>query len=134
MPPARLLPSLLAMVFSATAFLAGCAMTDPTLTKEQFATQVDSLLSGKDVVVVEASKLTSFPWTRLCFERDERLLLRFEGDGARQVLELPYEEFFVDEGHVANSLEEVCLAPGDLILIKKKYPGYQGPIEFQKAG
>ncbi|UUF01133.1 hypothetical protein [Xanthomonas hortorum] len=49
------------------------------------------------------------------------------------MLPLPYEEFFVDEAHVANSLEDSCVTPSDHILIKKKYSGYQGPIEFQKA-
>jgi hypothetical protein len=84
--------------------------------------------------VVQASALTDFGWQSLCFERDDTLLLRFKGtDAGDQVLSLPYEEFFVDEGHVAGSLEDECVAPGDRILVRKKYPGYEGPIEFQKV-
>ncbi|MEQ7909051.1 hypothetical protein ABQY63_22055 [Xanthomonas hortorum pv. pelargonii] len=90
-------------------------------------------LAGKDSVVVEAGKLSDFPWKTLCFERDDSLLLKFDRGGETSVLPLPYEEFFVDEAHVANSLEDSCVTPSDHILIKKKYSGYQGPIEFQKA-
>ncbi|MFO3707232.1 hypothetical protein ACI6Q5_20180 [Xanthomonas codiaei] len=115
------------------ATFAGCAMNEPTISKEQFSEHVAALLAGKDSAVVEAGKLTAFAWKRLCFERDESLLLKFDRDGETSVLPLPYEEFFVDEAHVANSLEDSCVWPSDHILIKKKYPGYQGPIEFQKA-
>ncbi|MET0290057.1 MAG: hypothetical protein ABW178_10565 [Pseudoxanthomonas sp.] len=108
-------------------------MTESNVTKAQFSKQVNDLLAGQDSVVVEASRLTSFPWKTLCFERDDDLLLKFDHDGSETRLALPYEEFFVDEGHVAHSLEDACLAPADRILIKQKYPGYQGPIEFQKA-
>ncbi|MBB3801312.1 hypothetical protein FHR47_001546 [Xanthomonas arboricola] len=83
--------------------------------------------------MVEAGKLTDFSWKTLCFERDDSLLLKFDRDGETSLLLLPYDEFFVDEAHVANSLEDSCVTPADQILIKKKYPGDQGPVEFQKA-
>lgn len=112
---------------------AGCVMADPSLSKEQFAQHVATLLGGRDAVEVPASALTAFPWQRLCFERDDALLLKFTVDGDERVLSLPYEEFFVDEGHVQDSLEDACLGPGDRILVRKKYPGYTGPVEFQKS-
>ncbi len=109
-------------------------MAHAPVSKDAFARRIDALLAGKDSAVVEASALTDFGWRTLCFERDDTLLLRFQGtDAGDQVLSLPYEEFFVDEGFVAGSLEDACVAPGDRILVKKKYPGYQGPVEFQKA-
>lgn len=114
--------------------LAGCTMTDAAVSKDTFARKIDALLAGKDSAVVQASALTDFGWQSLCFERDDTLLLRFKGtDAGDRLLSLPYEEFFVDEGHVAGSLEDECVAPGDRIVVRKKYPGYQGPIEFQKA-
>lgn len=112
---------------------AGCTMADPSLSKEQFAQQVATLLGGRDAVEVPASALTTFAWQRLCFERDDALLLKFTVDGDERVLSLPYEEFFVDEGHVQDSLEDACLGPGDRIVVRKKYPGYTGPVEFQKS-
>lgn len=108
-------------------------MSDASVSKDAFARRIDALLAGRDSAVVEASALTDFGWKSLCFERDDTLLLRFKGSDGEQVLSLPYEEFFVDEGHVAGSLEDECVAPGDRILVRKKYPGYRGPIEFQKA-
>lgn len=113
--------------------IAGCTMANAPLSKDDFSRQVTSLLAGKDAVVVPASALTEFAWDALCFERDDTLQLRFKNGGSEQVLSLPYEEFFVDEGHVENSLEDTCVAPGDRIRVRKKYPGYRGPIEFQKA-
>ncbi|MBV6845789.1 hypothetical protein KWH29_10580 [Xanthomonas campestris pv. paulliniae] len=108
-------------------------MTEPPISKKQFSEHVLTLLAGKDAAVVEAGTLTDFAWKTLCFERDDSLLLKFDQGGETSVLPLPYEEFFVDEAHVASSLEDSCVTPSDRILIKKKYPGYQGPIEFQKA-
>ncbi|WP_115528176.1 MULTISPECIES: hypothetical protein [Xanthomonas] len=108
-------------------------MTEPPISNKQFSEHVVTLLAGKDSAVVEAGKLTDFPWKTLCFERDDSLLLKFDRDGETSVLPLPYEEFFVDEAHVANSLEDSCVTPSDRILIKKKYPGYQAPIEFRNA-
>ncbi|MGV8959703.1 MAG: hypothetical protein ACOH1V_04885 [Stenotrophomonas sp.] len=108
-------------------------MNPATLSKEHLARKIETLLSGKDAVVVEAASLTDFPWTSLCFERDDQLLLRIDQSGSQSVLSLPYEEFFVDEAHVPHSLEDECVAPHDAILIKRKYPGYRGPVEFQKA-
>ncbi|WP_255424023.1 hypothetical protein [Xanthomonas sp. SI] len=127
------LPRLALLIFSLVS-TAGCTMADSSLSKEQFARQVDALLGDRDAVEVPASALTAFPWQRLCFERDDALLLKFTVDGHERVLALPYEEFFVDEGHVKDSLEDACLGPGDRILVKKKYPGYAGPVEFQKSG
>lgn len=101
--------------------------------KKQFSEHVVALLAGKDSAVVEAGKLTTFAWKRLCFEREDSLLLKFDRDGETSVLPLPYEEFFVDEAHVSNSLEDSCVTPSDRILIKKKSPGYQGPVEFQRV-
>lgn len=109
-------------------------MANAPVSKDAFARQIDALLAGKDAVVVPASALTDFAWDTLCFERDDTLRLRFKDKTSERVMSLPYEEFFVDEGYVANSLEDACIAPGDRILIKKKYPGYEGPVEFQKAG
>lgn len=109
-------------------------MADSSLSKEQFARQVHALLGRRDAVEVPASALTDLPWQRLCFERDDALLLKFTVDGHERVLALPYEQFFVDEGHVKDSLEHACLRPTDRILIKKKSPGYAGPVEFQKSG
>ncbi|WP_226426894.1 hypothetical protein [Xanthomonas sp. MWU16-30325] len=115
------------------ATFAGCAMTEPPISKEQFSEHVVTLLAGKDSAVVEAGKLTDFPWKTLCFEREDSLLLKFDRNGEKSVLPLPYEEFFVDEAHVSNSLEGSCVTPSDRILIKKKSPGYQGPVEFQRV-
>ncbi|MEA9786078.1 hypothetical protein VDF90_02150 [Xanthomonas campestris pv. raphani] len=108
-------------------------MTEAPISQKQFSDHVAMLLAGKDSAVVEAGKLTDFQWTTLCFERADSLVLRFDQGGKRSVLQLPYEAFFVDEGHVEHSLEYSCVTPSDHILIKKKYPGDHGPIEFQKA-
>ncbi|PPU06513.1 hypothetical protein [Xanthomonas arboricola] len=124
--------------FSASAALvvatfAGCAKIEPPISEERFSEQVVALLAGKDSAVVEAGGLTDFAWKRLCFERDDRLLLKFDRGKETSVLPLPYEEFFVDEAHVAGSLQDSCVRPSDRILIKKKYPGAHGPVKFQKA-
>ncbi|KER79754.1 hypothetical protein [Xanthomonas arboricola] len=116
-----------------TTTFAGCAKTEPPISEERFSGQVVALLAGKDAVVVEAGKLTDFAWKRLCFERDDRLLLKFDREGETFVLPLPYEEYFVDEAHVPGSLQDSCVTPSDRILIKKKYPGAHGPVEFQKT-
>ena len=119
--------------FFAFVLLAGCTMTESTFTKQQLSERVAALLSNQDSVVVEAAKLTDFAFESVCFERNDSLLLKFKKPGSEEVLALPYEEFFVDEGHVAGSLEDACLSSHDRLLIKRKYPGYAGPIEFQKA-
>ncbi|MFS8414813.1 hypothetical protein [Xanthomonas campestris] len=108
-------------------------MTEAPISQKQFSDHVAMLLAGKDSAVVEAGKLTDFQWATLCFERDDSLVLRFDQGGKRSVLQLPYETFFVDEGQVEHSLEDSCVTPAEHILLKKKYPGDQGPIEFQKA-
>ncbi|MCW0400478.1 hypothetical protein NB688_003211 [Xanthomonas sacchari] len=127
-PPRR--PSLLH--FLPFALLAGCTMTDPHISQAQFAQRVEALLGGRDNVVVTASQLTDFPWASLCFARDDSLRLTFKQDAGEQTLSLPYEQFFVDEAHVPQSLEDICVKPGERILIRKKYPGYAGPVEFLK--
>nr|WP_076038276.1 hypothetical protein [Xanthomonas campestris] len=123
--------SIAAAVVFAT--FAGCAVTEAPISQKQFSDHVATLLAGKDSAVVEAGKLTDFQWATLCFERDDSLVLKFDQGGKKSVLRLPYEAFFVDEGHVEHSLEGGCVTPSDHILIKKKYSGDHGPIEFQKA-
>lgn len=65
--------------------------------KKQFSQNVAALLAGKESAVVEAGKLTDFAWSRLCFEREDSLLLTFDQGGETSVLPLPYEEFFVEK-------------------------------------
>ena len=108
-------------------------MSTETLSQDALASRIETLLAGKDSVVVEAGALTDFGWDSLCFERDSMLLLRFRSAGMEQVVSLPYEKFFVDEGYVPGSLEDTCVKPADRIVVKKKYPGYEGPYEFLKA-
>lgn len=108
-------------------------MTETPISKATFSRTVHSLLASRDSAVVDASALTDFDWESLCFSRDDALLLRFKTAASERTLSLPYTEFFVDEGFVAGSLEDECLKPNDRILIRKKYPGHEGPIEFQKA-
>lgn len=124
----------LGLLAAACASIVGCAMADAPLSTEQFASRIATLLQGHDAVEVPASALTTFPWQRLCFERGDTLLLTFSVDGKTRLLALPYTQFFVDEGHVRGSLEDACVAPGDRILVKKKYPGHAGPVEFRKSG
>lgn len=131
MPFARCL--VLMLVSVAVAPLAGCGPTKSPISKERFSEHVKAILAGRDSALAEAGKLTDFPWKSLCFERGKSLLLKFERDGDTATLSLPYEEFFVDEAHVKHSLEGTCVAPSDHILVRKKYPAYQGAIEFQKA-
>lgn len=133
MPFAIFRPHASAATAVVVAIFAGCAMTEPPISKKQFSEHVATLLAGKDSAVVEAGKLTDFSWKTLCFERDDSLVLKFDQGGKKSVLRLPYEAFFVDEGHVEHSLEGGCVTPSDHILIKKKYPGDHGSIEFQKA-
>ncbi|MEB1362493.1 hypothetical protein VDP83_21670 [Xanthomonas campestris pv. campestris] len=77
-------------------------MTEAPISQKQFSDHVATLLAGKDSAVVEAGKLTDFPWKTLCFERDDSLVLRFDQGGKRSVLQLPHETFFVDEGQVEH--------------------------------
>lgn len=111
----------------------GCSMKTPLLTKEALSQRVQDLLDGQDAVTVQAGRLTDFSWQALCFHRDDVLNLEFQVDGKSHRVSLPYEEFFVDEGHVPNSLEDACLDPSQLIVLRRKYPGYPGPVEFQSA-
>ena len=124
---------LLILVLGTSILTTGCRMQSPVLTTESFSTRVDELLGAQDSVTVEAGRLTDFAWQKLCFRRDDQLSLEFEIDGAIRRVALPYEAFFVDEGHVANSLENTCIRPSELIVIRRKYPGYSGPVEFQSA-
>ena len=111
----------------------GCSMKTPLLTKEVLSQRVQGLLGGQDAVTVQAGRLTDFPWQTLCFRRDEVLRLEFQIDGASHRVALPYEAFFVDEGYVANSLENACVTPAELIVVRRKYQGYDGPVEFQSV-
>lgn len=116
-----------------TILTTGCTMKIPLMTTESFSTRVDELLGDQHSVTLQAGRLTDFAWQKLCFRRDDQLNLEFEIDGAMRRVALPYEAFFVDEGHVANSLENTCIRPSELIVIRRKYPGYSGPVEFQSA-
>lgn len=104
----------------------------PSVSPDTFARKVDALLAGRDAAVVQASALADFAFDTLCFERHDTLRLKFTSGTSEQVLSLPYERSFVDGGYVANSLEDACAVPADRILVRKEYPGYDGPIEFQK--
>jgi hypothetical protein len=81
-----------ALLISSLVSTAGCATADSSRSKEQSARQVDALLGRCDALEVPASALTAFPWQRLCFERDEALLLKFTVDGHERVLALPCNE------------------------------------------
>lgn len=94
---------------------------------------INQLLAEKDSTVIEAGKLTDFSWKQLCFERDEKLLLKFDADENEQVIALDYEQFFVTEPYVERSLAERCVNPTDLIEVRRKYPGYNDQIEFRLA-
>ena len=111
----------------------GCSMKTPLLTEESLSQRINDLLSEQDSVTVQAGRLTDFSWQKLCFRRDDVLSLEFQVDGTFHRVPLPYEAFFVDEGHVANSLEDACVTPSDLIVVRRKYPGYAGPVEFQSV-
>ena len=108
-------------------------MNHEPVSPEEFARTVSELIGDADQVVVPASALTRSAWDTLCFERHDRLHLRFTGNGREDTLELPYESYFVDEAHVAGSLEDACVRPGQRIVLRRKYPGFNGPIEFLQA-
>lgn len=108
-------------------------MTHEQVSPEEFARTVSELIGDANQVVVPASALTRSAWDTLCFERHERLHLRFIGNKHEDTLELPYESYFVDEAHVAGSLEDACVRPGERIVLRRKYPGFKGPVEFLKA-
>jgi hypothetical protein len=121
------------LALGTTILTTGCTMKNPLMTTESFSTRVDELLGGQSSVIVQAGRLTDFSWQKLCFRRHDQLSLEFEIDGLSRRVELPYEAFFVDEGHVPNSLEDACITPSELILVRRKYPGYSGPVEFQST-
>ena len=121
------------LVLGTSILTTGCSMQSPVLTTESLSTRVDELLDGQDSVTVQAGRLTDFPWQKLCFGRDDQLSLEFYIDGASRRVALPYEAFFVDEGHMPNSLENACIRPSELIVVRRKYPDYSGPVEFQSA-
>lgn len=124
---------LLLLALGSTVLTTGCTMKNPLLTTESLSTRVDELLGGQDSVTVQAGRLTDFPWQKLCFHRGDELNLEFDIDGASRRVAVPYEAFFVDEGHVPNSLENACIRPSELIVVRRKYPGSSGPVEFQSA-
>lgn len=124
---------LLILVLGTSVLTMGCRMQSPVLTTESLSTRVDELLGGQHSVTLQAGRLTDFSWQKLCFRRDDQLSLEFEIDGTSRRVALPYEAFFIDEGHVPNSLENTCIRPSELIVVRRKYPGYSGPVEFQSA-
>ena len=111
----------------------GCSMKTPLLTEETLSQRVNGLLSGQDSVTVQAGRLTNFSWQKLCFRRDDVLRLEFQIGETLHPVPLPYEAFFVDEGHMADSLEDACVTPSDLIVVRRQYPGYAAPVAFQSA-
>lgn len=111
----------------------GCSMKTPLLTEETLSQRVNGLLSGQDAVSVQAGRLTDFSWQELCFRRDDVLRLEFQIGDTLHPVPLSYEAFFVDEGHVADSLEDACVTPSDLVVVRRKYPGYAAPVAFQSA-
>ncbi|MDO5609280.1 MAG: hypothetical protein Q4G62_00610 [Pseudomonadota bacterium] len=115
--------------------LQGCPMTNDihTPNSSNLSKHINQLLAEKDSTVIEAGKLTDFSWKQLCFERDEKLLLKFDADENEQVIALDYEQFFVTEPYVERSLAERCVNPTDLIEVRRKYPGYNDQIEFRLA-
>lgn len=124
---------LLLLALGTTILTTGCTMKNQLMTTESFSKRIDDLLGDQDSVTVQAGRLTDFPWQKLCFRRGDALNLEFEIDGTSRRVALPYEAFFVDEGHVPNSLEDACIPPSELIVVRRKYPGYSGPVEFQSA-
>ena len=107
-------------------------MTD-TRIADVLKQRVQAALQESDSAVVPANTLTEFPWQKLCFQRGEALRLTFHRDGVETVVELDYNEFFVDEGYVEGSLDGACLASGDRVVVRRKYPRDTGPFEFMKA-
>lgn len=124
---------LILLVLGTSILTTGCRMQSTVLTTESLSTRVDELLGGQHSVTLQAGRLTDFSWQKLCFRRDDQLSLEFGIDGISHRVALPYEAFFIDEGHLANSLEDACISPSELIVVRRKYPGYAGPVEFQSA-
>lgn len=104
----------------------GCSTRTSLLTWETLSRRVQELLGEHGAVAVQAGRLTDFSWQTLCFRRDDVLHLVFLVDGTRHRVALPYEEFFVDEGYVANSLEDICVTPTQTLVVRRKDPGHQG--------
>ena len=122
-----------ALALACLPLLAGCPMSStPDAAQSAFATRIASLLKGRDSATVAAAELTDFAWSTLCFERDDTLLLKFDGQSP-VVFKLRYEDYYVDEAHVARSLDGQCITPTDRIVVRRKYPGHPAPIEFQQA-
>lgn len=112
-----------------TVLLVGCS-EPPLVSQAVFSRQVEALLGGQTVVTVPAGRLTGFAWQQLCFQRDDRLQLTFDVDGTPHRLRLSYEDFFVDEDHVADSLAGVCIPPDQRIVVRRKYPGASALVSF----
>ena len=109
---------------------AGCSVGTPLLDQQELQQRVNRLLDGQDAAVVRADQLTAFSWQALCFRRDDMLRLEFEIDGAKHPVPLRHERFMVDEGYVAHSLEDACITPSTLIVVRRKYPGNTWPVLF----
>ena len=128
----RSLP-LFVVLLSLPLWLAGCHAPSPLVSPQAFSLRVETLLGEQAAVTVPAGRLTDIVWQRLCFQRAGQLQLTFHVDATPHQLSLPYEDFFVDEGHVANSLDATCMTPADLIVLRRKYPGSTLPVVFHAA-
>ena len=100
--------------------------------RDVLSQRVAATLSSADSAVVPAASLTDFPWEQLCFQREDSLLLKIRHQGGEVSVSLDYSDFFVDEAHVAGSLDGACLGFGDSLVVRRKYPNDVGPVEFQK--
>lgn len=101
---------------------------------DNFNSRVSGLLGDSDSVKIVASELTDFSWYSLCFQRGDLLELTFLSDGTEVEFKFSYEDYFVDEAYVKDSLDGKCISGQDHILIKRKYPGYSKTIEFLAIG
>ena len=113
--------------------ISGCQPAAPQVSKQMLSLRSQELLGAQQAVAVQAEQLTDVTWQKLCFQRGQRLHLDFHNAGRRQRVSLPYEEFFVDEAHVQNALDGVCVMPQERIILRRMYPGRSGPLVFQAA-
>lgn len=120
------------LISTSILLIKGCGMPNAE-ELAYFKNHLSKLLDGKESVEVVASDLTNFSWDSLCFNREEKLKITFRSVKKEVVFRLDYEDYFVDEGYVAASLDGQCISNTDAILIKRKYPGYSETIEFLDA-
>ena len=109
-------------------------MSTPANAESHFTSRIAELLGDRDSAVVSAADLTDFKWQELCFTREDQLLLTFKGSEPTQEFRFDYTDYFVDEPYVAQSPADRCIAHGDRIVIRKKYPKHAETIEFQLPG